>query len=191
MNIWHDVRPERIKPDNFLSVIEIKKGSKKKYELDKETGFIILDRILYTSTHYPANYGFIPRTYAQIQIIEYLLENEELHLNMKQLAAKLGITTSNFSKLVNKLESKGLLQKYHAANNRKEVIIQVTEYGKKVYADYSEYIYRNHFKQMFEAAKDIPKEYLPLFAGMLDNVVVAEECEGEEEIELVPIPPKN
>ena len=52
MNIWHDVRPERIKPDNFLSVIEIKKGSKKKYELDKETGFIILDRILYTSTHY-------------------------------------------------------------------------------------------------------------------------------------------
>ena len=42
-----------------------------------------------------------------------------------------------------------------------------------------------------EAAKDIPKEYLPLFAGMLDNVVVAEECEGEEEIELVPIPPKN
>ena len=62
---------------------------------------------------------------------------------------------------------------------------------KKVYADYSEYIYRNHFKQMFEAAKDIPKEYLPLFAGMLDNVVVAEECEGEEEIELVPIPPKN
>lgn len=46
MNIWHDVKPERIKPDNFLSVIEIKKGSKKKYELDKETGFIILDRIL-------------------------------------------------------------------------------------------------------------------------------------------------
>ena len=64
MNIWHDVRPERIKPDNFLSVIEIKKGSKKKYELDKETGFIILDRNLYTSTHNPANYGFIPRTYA-------------------------------------------------------------------------------------------------------------------------------
>jgi len=43
--------------------VEIPKGSKKKYELDKETGFIMLDRILYTSTHYPANYGFIPRTY--------------------------------------------------------------------------------------------------------------------------------
>lgn len=62
-NIWHDINPERIKPEDFISVIEISKYSKKKYELDKETGYIILDRILYTSTHYPANYGFIPRTY--------------------------------------------------------------------------------------------------------------------------------
>ena len=63
-NIWHDISPSRIQPEDFVAVIEIPKGSKKKYELDKETGFIILDRILYTSTHYPANYGFIPRTYA-------------------------------------------------------------------------------------------------------------------------------
>ncbi len=62
-NIWHDISPDRIKPDDFICVVEIPKGSKKKYELDKETGLIILDRILYTSTHYPANYGFIPRTY--------------------------------------------------------------------------------------------------------------------------------
>lgn len=62
-NIWHDISPKRITPEDFVCVIEISKGSKKKYELDKETGFIILDRILYTSTHYPANYGFIPRTY--------------------------------------------------------------------------------------------------------------------------------
>ena len=61
-NIWHDISPKRISPEDFISVIEIPKGSKKKYELDKETGLIILDRILYTSTHYPANYGFIPRT---------------------------------------------------------------------------------------------------------------------------------
>ncbi len=62
-NIWHDISPERIAAEDFICVIEISKGSKKKYELDKETGYIILDRILYTSTHYPANYGFIPRTY--------------------------------------------------------------------------------------------------------------------------------
>ena len=62
-NIWHDISPKRITPEDFICVIEISKGSKKKYELDKETGFIMLDRILHTSTHYPANYGFIPRTY--------------------------------------------------------------------------------------------------------------------------------
>jgi inorganic pyrophosphatase len=63
-NIWHDISPSRITKNDFIAVIEIEKGSKKKYELDKETGHLILDRILYTSTHYPANYGLIPRTYA-------------------------------------------------------------------------------------------------------------------------------
>ncbi len=62
-NVWHDISPKRITPEDFMAVIEITKGSKKKYELDKETGLLMLDRILYTSTHYPANYGFIPRTY--------------------------------------------------------------------------------------------------------------------------------
>ncbi len=62
-NIWHDISPKRIAPKDFICVVEISKGSRKKYEMDKETGLIILDRILYTATHYPANYGFIPRTY--------------------------------------------------------------------------------------------------------------------------------
>ncbi len=62
MNILHDISTERIKPDDFVACIEIEKGSKNKYELDKETGMIILDRVLYTSTHYPMNYGFIPLT---------------------------------------------------------------------------------------------------------------------------------
>ena len=64
MNIWHDISPKRIKKDCFYAVIEISKGGKNKYELDKETGMLKLDRVLFTSTHYPANYGFIPRTYA-------------------------------------------------------------------------------------------------------------------------------
>ena len=64
MNIWHDINPKRITPDDFMVVVEIEKGSKCKYELDKETGLLKLDRILYTATHYPANYGLIPRTYA-------------------------------------------------------------------------------------------------------------------------------
>ena len=64
MNIWHDIEKSRITANDFTVVIEIPKGSKTKYELDKTTGFLKLDRILHTSTHYPANYGFIPRTYA-------------------------------------------------------------------------------------------------------------------------------
>ncbi len=64
MNIWHDISPKRITKKDFEMVVEIEKGGKCKYELDKETGALRLDRILYTSTHYPANYGFIPRSYA-------------------------------------------------------------------------------------------------------------------------------
>ncbi len=64
MNIWHDMNPAKVTPETFPAVIEITKGSKIKYELDKSTGLLRLDRILYTSTHYPANYGFIPLTYA-------------------------------------------------------------------------------------------------------------------------------
>ncbi len=64
MNIWHNISPKRIKKSRFYAVIEISKGGKNKYELDKETGMLKLDRVLFTSTHYPANYGFIPRTYA-------------------------------------------------------------------------------------------------------------------------------
>ena len=63
MNIWHDIRPERITPMDFVSVIEIPKGCTVKYEMDKETGLLRVDRVLHTATHYPANYGFIPRTY--------------------------------------------------------------------------------------------------------------------------------
>jgi inorganic pyrophosphatase len=64
MNIWHDISPLRITKKSFEAFIEIPKGCRAKYELDKETGLLRLDRVLYTSTVYPANYGFIPRTYA-------------------------------------------------------------------------------------------------------------------------------
>lgn len=65
MNIWHDIEEERINADDFMAVVEVPKGSKSKYELDKSTGLIRLDRVLFSSTQYPLNYGFIPRTYAE------------------------------------------------------------------------------------------------------------------------------
>ena len=63
MNIWHDINPLRIRKDNFDVVVEISRGERSKYEFDKEVGLLRLDRILHTSMHYPANYGFVPRTY--------------------------------------------------------------------------------------------------------------------------------
>lgn len=64
MHPWHDIYlDEKLVQSSFPVVIEVPKGSKNKYELDKETGFMRLDRVLYSAVHYPANYGFIPRTY--------------------------------------------------------------------------------------------------------------------------------
>ena len=62
---WHDVTPGSGIPLEFMAVIEIPAGSNVKYELDKKTGLLKLDRVLYSAVHYPANYGFIPQTYAE------------------------------------------------------------------------------------------------------------------------------
>ncbi|MBO5344427.1 MAG: inorganic diphosphatase [Clostridia bacterium] len=65
MNIWKEFNKERIKSDDCVCFIEIEQGGKNKYELDKETSLIILDRCLFTATYYPMNYGFIPRTLSE------------------------------------------------------------------------------------------------------------------------------
>jgi inorganic pyrophosphatase len=62
---WHDVTPGAHLPTEFIAVIEIPMGSSVKYELDKGTGMLRLDRILYSAVYYPANYGFIPQTLAE------------------------------------------------------------------------------------------------------------------------------
>src|SRR5260370_560973 len=63
LHAWHDVPLGARIEDHFAAVIEIPKGSKVKYELDKETGLLRLDRVLHSAVHYPANYGFLPQTY--------------------------------------------------------------------------------------------------------------------------------
>ena len=62
---WHDVTPGENLPSEFSSLVEIPMGSSVKYELDKKTGLLRLDRVLYSAVYYPANYGFIPQTYAE------------------------------------------------------------------------------------------------------------------------------
>lgn len=65
MHPWHDVDPGDKAPDLVWCVIEVPKASKNKYELDKASGFLKCDRVLFSSVHYPANYGFIPRSYCE------------------------------------------------------------------------------------------------------------------------------
>ncbi len=62
-NPWHDINPGKNSPSIVNAIIEIPKGSQGKFEIDKESGLIKLDRVLFSSVHYPANYGFIPQTY--------------------------------------------------------------------------------------------------------------------------------
>lgn len=65
MHAWHDITPGEHLPQEFNAVIEIPLGSNVKYELDKASGLIKMDRILYSAVYYPANYGFIPQTLAE------------------------------------------------------------------------------------------------------------------------------
>jgi len=65
MHAWHDVSPGNDLPRDFQAVIEIPLGSNVKYELDKATGLLKVDRIIHSAVFYPANYGFIPQTYAE------------------------------------------------------------------------------------------------------------------------------
>ena len=66
MHAWHDIYvDDHLIEKAFPVVIEVPMGSKNKYEFDKETGLLRLDRVLYSAVHYPANYGFIPRTFCE------------------------------------------------------------------------------------------------------------------------------
>lgn len=64
-DLWHDVSIGDQAPQIVRGVIEIPAGSRAKYELDKESGHLMLDRVLYSAMHYPCNYGFIPKTYCE------------------------------------------------------------------------------------------------------------------------------
>ncbi len=96
-NPWHCVEPEFENPDIVNGVIEIPKGSRAKYELDKDSGLLKLDRVLYSSVYYPANYGFIPKSYcddkdpldililSQIEVVPLCIVNAKIIGVMRML----------------------------------------------------------------------------------------------------------
>lgn len=77
-------------------------------------------------------------------------------------------------------------KKFHTEDNRKEIIILVTDYGKNIYQQYADYIYENHFKRMFEVCDEVPREYLPVIANMIGAGLDTPKKKEKEKI-LIPV----
>ena len=131
---------------------------------------------IYADVHKHEHMVFQDVTYSfsQVQVLEYLLENEERQENMSAIAYRLGISRSNFTKIVNKLEAKGLVEKQYMQGSRKELIVTVNEFGKALYEDYSQEILKSHFSPMFKKLEKIPKEFYPLLSGALYDAMHGE-----------------
>ena len=146
----------------------------------------VVDALIHYCNIYAAAYKIekmefrgVSYSYAQIQVLEYLLENEERNENMSAIAARLGITRSNFTKIVNRLVAKGLLEKHHLPGSRKELCLTVNALGRELYEDYSQDILRWHFSPMFAHLDRIDKADYPaihdaLYAAMGGSTFLSE-----------------
>ena len=128
-------------------------------------------------------YRGVKYSYAQIQVLEYLLENEERNENMSAVAGRLGITRSNFTKIVNRLVSKGLLDKHHMPGSRKEISLSVNGLGRELYGEYSREILRWHFSPMFRQLDRVGSANFPavrdaLYAAMKGSTFLDEKQGG-------------
>ena len=158
MTIWHSIDINRINENDFIAVIEISKGSKTKYEMDKETGFIILDRILSTSTQYPANYGFIPKT----------LSDDGDPLDVLVLCTE-------------ELQPRSLVRCYPIG------MVTMIDGGKadeKIIAIPFNDPYYNEYKTLDDLPKHVSEEmlhFLSVYKALEDKVSVVKDLEGREE----------
>lgn len=116
-------------------------------------------------------------SFSQIQVVEYILESEERRESMSAIASRLGISRSNFSKIVNRLISKGLLEKNHLPGNSKNYKLSVTALGRELYEQYSKEILRWHFSPMFKKLSEIPTEYYPYIHDALYDAMGGDSCE--------------
>ena len=112
-------------------------------------------------------YKGVKYSYAQIQVLEYLLESEDRCENMSSIAARLGITRSNFSKIAGRLVAKGLLDKEYLPGSRKEMQLRVNSLGRELYGAYSQDILRWHFSPMFRELDRIGKSDYPVIRDAL------------------------
>lgn len=105
---------------------------------------------------------------SQLQTMEYILENEEKNQTMKEIAERLGISPSSFSKNVKKMIEKGLLEKYQTEDNKKNIIVKVSPLGKAVYSDYCDYVKKGIINDLKAKLSDVPKENIDIIAEAID-----------------------
>lgn len=124
---------------------------------------------------------------AEIQVVEYLLENEEKKQNMAQIARRLGISTSSFTVLVARLTQMGLLEKYHLGSNRKNVVVIVSEKGRQTYDRYVEIMKEIWDDPVLNKLKQLPPESVAIFSEVLDVMSGSCSSHSKEEPELTPL----
>lgn len=116
-------------------------------------------------------YKGVKYSFAIIQVLEYLIENEERKENMSSIANRLGISRSHFTKLVKKIQDKGLVDKVCKGNSKKELNLVVTDFGHEFYEHYSALVVEGHFSKMFACLDQIPPEYIKLVEQGLRDAV--------------------
>ena len=126
---------------------------------------------------------------SEVHVMEYIMEHEDEAVNMTGIAAVVGISRAALSKNVKKMAEKGLIERYKTADNQKNIILRVTEYGKEIYRQYSQFTYETAFEQLFEKLEGIPKEYLDQFTDIMNFAaeLTYKNKDPEKKIELIKI----
>lgn len=112
--------------------------------------------------------GKILLSATEVQIIEYILENEERNENMSAVAQRLSISQSTFSKKIKHLVQMGLLERYCTVNNRKNIVIKVSDAGKRFYLEYVESHQIDAWKEMFKQLDNLDNESVEIFINALN-----------------------
>lgn len=120
---------------------------------------------------------------SQIQTLEYILEAEDKEEKMSEMAARLGVSRSTFSKNVKNLTEKGLLEKYHLSGNRKDIYVKPSAKGREVYAEYTAFVRELCFDEIFQYADNISATDQDNFIRILDKLADVLVWYGEKEQE--------
>ena len=95
---------------------------------------------------------------SEVQMMECVMNSEDKYLKMAKIAAQMGIPKSTFSKNIKKMVDKGLIEKYHMSDNKKEIIVRVSDYGRQLYEKYCEIVIRSLYGEVFHRLDELPSE---------------------------------